>query len=67
MGAFLLDYSNRVDSLLLTNPAANRFCVLGRPGRYPKQEQKKKKLYKKGVRRVQLFLVCIHTYSLRFH
>lgn len=65
-GAFLLDYSNMVDSLLLTNPAANRFCVLGLSGRYP-NKSKKKKLYKKGVRRVQLFPTCIHTYTFKIH
>lgn len=44
---FLLDYSNGVDAWLLTNPAADRFCVLGRPGRYPDQKTKKKCVQKK--------------------
>lgn len=48
-GAFLLDYSNGVDASLLTNPAADRFCVcsvvLGRSyfGTIPQQEYGKNK------------------------
>jgi len=54
---FLLDYSDGVDALLLTNPAADRFCVLGRPGRYPDQNKKNtyEKNFSKGVRHVRLF------------
>lgn len=61
---FLLDYSNGVDALLLTNPAADRFCVLGRPGRYPDQKKNAyKKNFQKGVRHVRLFPTRTESYA----
>lgn len=69
-GAFLLDYSNGVDTSLLTNPAADRFCVcsvvLDRPyfGTIPQEEygknkyenkKTKKKPYEKGGAACVLF------------